>query len=114
MADKWGKNQRVHRLDLSHERDEAAKIEYALERVIAQPRGAGVGNHALLMATMKEVFNVNLNKRDAVEAALWCLWREDDIQKIESDDTYIAELKKEKEQDEFWSELADSEDKGKK
>lgn len=58
------------------------------------------------------MFNVNLNKRDAVEGALWCLWRQDDIPKIESDDTYIAELKEEKEDDEYWSDEVDaSEDK---
>ncbi len=110
MADKWAKNSSVHRLHLEKDTAEIATIEYALERVIAQPRSTSVGNHALLMVAMKEVFNVYLNKREAVEAALWCLWRDDDIQRIESDDSYIAELKEEKEDDEFWSDLADSED----
>lgn len=50
---------------------------------------------------------MNLNKRDAVEAALWCLWREGDIDTIESDDTYIAELKQEKKDDEDWADEAD-------
>jgi hypothetical protein len=108
MADKWDKNSRVYRLDLQKDTEEISIIEYALDRVIAQPRGAGVGNHALLIAAMKEVFNVNLNKRDAVEAALWCLWRENDIQNIESDDTYIAELKEEKKTDDDWADAADA------
>lgn len=54
MADKGAKHSRVHRLDLENAKDDTATIEYALERVIAQPRGAGVGNHALLMAAMKK------------------------------------------------------------
>lgn len=93
MADKWDKNSRVHRLDLQKDTEEISIIEYALDRVIAQPRGAGVGNHALLIAAMKEVFNVNLNKRDAVEGALWCLWRENDIDNIQSDDTLHCRAK---------------------
>jgi len=60
------------------------------------------------MMVMKRVFNVNLNKRDAVEAALWCLRREHDIESIESDDIYINELKQEKKSDTDWSDLADS------
>lgn len=108
MADKWEKNSRVHRLNLEKDKDDVVIIEYALERVIAQPRGVGAGNHALLIVAMKEVFNVNLNKRDAVEAALWCLWREGDIDTLESDDTYIAELKQEKKDDEDWADEADS------
>lgn len=76
--------------------------------VLSRNRAASIGNHALLMAAMKEVFNVNLNKRDAIEAALWCLWREDDIPKIESADSYIAELKQEQDDDEYWAGLADS------
>jgi hypothetical protein len=113
MPEEWTKNRRVHRLDLDKDKDDVATIEYALERVIAQPRGAGVGNHAMLIVAMKEVFNVNLNKRDSVEAALWCLWREDDNQNIESDDTYIAELKEERKQDEQWADEADSESENK-
>lgn len=55
MTDKWEKNSRVHRLNLKQDTEDVAIIEYALERVIAQPRGAGAGNHALLIVAMKVV-----------------------------------------------------------
>lgn len=108
MKEHWDKNKSVYRLDLDKNREQVTQIEYPLDRVITQPRGASVGNHALLIMAMQGVFGAKLNKRDAVEGALWCLGMEHEIMNIEGSDTYIAELKQEYAERQRWADEADS------
>lgn len=108
MKELWYKNKSVYRLNQNKEQQLVAHIEYPLDRVMAQPRGASVGNHALLIVAMREVFGVNLNKKDAVEGALWSLGLEDEVLNIDSTDTYIAELKQEYLERRRWADEADS------
>ncbi len=98
-------NRHIKRLKLGT--SEANELSDALDRVIEQPSSAAKGNHANLCFVMNDIFKVHLNKSEAVESALYALWRENDV--IQSDDPYIYQLKGEKENERYWSERADRE-----
>jgi hypothetical protein len=100
-------NKRIKRLKLGTA--DASELSDALDRVIDQPASASKGNHAALVYAMKRIFGINLNKGEAVEGALYALWREGDLMQIESSDAYIWELQKSKRNEAYWIERADAE-----
>ena len=97
---------RITRLDLNSV--EASELSEALERVIEQPISVVKGCHANLCYVMSQIFGIRLTKFQAVEGAIYALWREDDLLSIESDDRYINELKQDKAREQYYLEMADT------
>ena len=100
-------SKRITRLDLNSA--EANELSDALDLVINQPAGAARGNHANLILVMNRIFRVHLNKREALEGAIYALWREDEVDTIVSDDPYIWEIQQERARERRIRDEADTE-----